>query len=64
MTETAPKLIDAEKLRQDLFEPDCQPSMRTIREWQRLRIIPSVRLGRLIFFDPVEVRAVLNKRKV
>ncbi len=56
-------LINAEKLREVVFDQECRPSMRSIREWTRLRILPHVRIGRLCFYDPAEVRAALNQHK-
>ena len=62
MKDTPEPLINAEKLREVVFDPECRPSMRSIREWTRLRILPHVRIGRLIYFDPEEVRAALGKK--
>jgi hypothetical protein len=37
-------------------------TIRTIREWARAGIIPSVRVGRKIMFDPADVLATLKTR--
>jgi hypothetical protein len=39
-------------------------SIRTIREWARDGVIPSVRIARKLMFDPVEVLAALKRRTV
>jgi len=36
-------------------------STRTLREWQRLRVITSTRIKRVVLFDPVQVRAQLRR---
>lgn len=38
-----------------IFPPGREPSIRTLREWTKLRRIPFHRIGRLIYFDPNEV---------
>lgn len=38
-----------------IFPPGGEPSIRTLREWTKLRRIPYHRIGRLIYFDPAEV---------
>lgn len=57
-------LVDAETLIRILWHPDATPSLRWIREQQKCRTIPFVKIGRRVFFDPVAVRAALNKRTV
>jgi hypothetical protein len=56
------KLFDAEKLRVELWAEGCAPALRTIREWQAKRIIPSIRIGGRVFFDIDEVRSCLERR--
>jgi hypothetical protein len=36
-------------------------SLHTLRYWIRLRIVPSMKIGRLIALDPVKVDAALLK---
>ena len=56
---TAAKLVDAKGLLNALFDESCRPSLRWIRDQQRRRAIPFVRIGRLVFFDVSQVRARL-----
>jgi len=62
MTPSDNKLVDAKGLLENLFEESSRPSLRWLREQQALRTIPFVRIGRLIFFNPTQVRAALNAR--
>ena len=55
----AAKLVDAKGLLDALFDESCRPSLRWIRDQQRRRAIPFVRIGRLVFFDVSQVRARL-----
>ena len=55
-------LVDATSCIEELFDRESKPSLRTFREWQAKGIIPFLKIGRLTFFDPEEVRAALNKR--
>jgi hypothetical protein len=56
------KLVNAPTLLDTIFSPESKPSLRWLREQQRNRAIPSVKIGRLIFFDPRAVAAALEKR--
>jgi hypothetical protein len=60
--ELPPRYVAAPKLLEILFEDDCRPSLRWLREKQAARKIPFVKIGRLVFFDPVAVKAALNAR--
>jgi uncharacterized protein YbaR (Trm112 family) len=54
--------VDAPKLLETLFAPECRPSLRWLREQQAARKIPSVKIGRLVFFDPAACKAALDAR--
>jgi len=54
--------VDAPKLLETLFAPECRPSVRWLREQQAARKIPSVKIGRLVFFDPAACKAALDAR--
>jgi hypothetical protein len=58
-------LVTARKLL-ELIWPDeeCRPCVRSVRSWTASRILPSVRVGGLIFYDVEAVRAALAKRTV
>ena len=38
-----------------IFPPGREPSIRTLREWTRLRRIPHHRVGHFVYYDPQEV---------
>jgi hypothetical protein len=51
-----PTLTDITGLRTcGLFPKGREPSIRTLREWTKLRRIPYHRVGHFIYFDPAEV---------
>lgn len=53
------KLLSAEQLLTQLFDPDCKPSLRWLRGQTKARTIPFIRIGHLIFFDLEMVRSTL-----
>lgn len=55
-------LVDAEKLREVLFDGPWRPTLRTIRAWQAANVIPYLKIGRRVFFDVDDVRAHLERR--
>jgi hypothetical protein len=56
------QLVDAEKLLEILFPADCRPTLRWLRERQKKKEIPYVKLGRLVYFNPVSVQESLSKQ--
>ena len=58
------KLVDAERLLEQLFEPECKPSLRWLRTQTKARTIPFIRIGHLVFFDVEMVRAALAGRNL
>jgi len=42
--------------------PKCRPSLRSFREWQAQRLIPYLKIGRRVYFDPEQVRHAINKQ--
>jgi len=38
-----------------VFPKNREPSIRTLREWTKLRRIPHHRVGHFIYYDPAEV---------
>jgi hypothetical protein len=38
-----------------IFPKGREPSVRTLREWTKLRRIPHHRVGHFVYFDPSEV---------
>ncbi len=58
-TSTNRKLVDAPALLEILFEKKSRPSLRWLRNQQADGKIPFAKIGRLVFFDPEQVRAKL-----
>lgn len=56
------QLTDINGLREQLFSPDSAPSIRWLRARVADRTIPSVKIGRLVYFSPDAVREALAKR--
>jgi hypothetical protein len=40
-----------------IFPAGKEPSIRTLREWTKLRRIPHHRVGHFVYYDPSEVSA-------
>ena len=48
-----------------IFPAGKEPSIRTLRDWTKLRRIPYHKVGRLVYFDPAEVsHHIRTKHKV
>ena len=48
-----------------IFPAGKEPSIRTLREWTKLRRIPYHRVGHFVYFDPAEVgQHIRTKLKV
>lgn len=63
MNETTNRLVGGDELLQKLFDDGSRPSMRWLRTMTKNRVLPYVRIGRLVFFDPVMVRSYLEKKR-
>lgn len=56
-------LVRIEKLGEDIFpDKESRPSVRTLRNWTRQRVIPSLKIGRLRYYDPSRVLAALRQK--
>lgn len=53
------RYIDAQQLRQQFFPA---PSLRTIREWTKSRILPSVKIGGKRYYDAEAVTRKIEER--
>lgn len=53
------KLVRAEQLLDQLFDPSCKPSLRWLRSQTKSKGIPHIRIGHLVFFDMDMVRSAL-----
>ena len=50
------QLTDINGLRASgIFPAGLEPSIRTLREWTRLRRIPHHRVGHFVYYDPAEI---------
>lgn len=58
------KLVSAEQLLEQLFAPECKPSLRWLRTQTKARTIPFIRIGHLVFFDVEMVRTALAGRNL
>lgn len=45
-----------------VFPQGKEPSVRTLREWTKLRRIPHHRVGHFVYYDPTEVAAHIRTR--
>lgn len=45
-----------------IFPPGKEPTIRTLREWTRLRRIPSHKVGHFVYYDPTEVLVHIRTR--
>jgi hypothetical protein len=57
------QLVSGEKLLETLFRADCRPTLRWLRDQQKARRIPFVKIGRLVFFNPGQVRRAMEKKE-
>jgi hypothetical protein len=56
-------LTDVVGLRESgIFPAGNEPSIRTLREWTKLRRIPSHKVGHFVYFDPKEVELHIRTR--
>lgn len=58
------KLVSAERLLEELFEPTSRPSLRWLRSQTRSKSIPHIRIGHLVFFDVEMVRLALSSKNL
>ena len=58
------KLVSAETLLDQLFDPQCRPSLRWLRSQTKSKTIPHIRIGHLVFFDVDMVRAALATKNL
>ena len=58
------KLVRAEQLLDEVFTPECKPSLRWLRTQTKAKSIPHIRIGHLVFFDVDMVRASLADKRL
>ena len=54
-------LVDGVGLLKTLFEERSRPSLRWLRTQQKRKALPYIKLGRLVYFDPSQVREALTR---
>lgn len=58
-------LVGVEKCIELVFtDPESRPGVRTFRKWQAEGWLPFRKVGRMVFFDPSEVRTAIDRFKV
>jgi hypothetical protein len=57
------RLVSASEILTEVFPGKTRPSVRTWARWQKAGIIPCVKIGRRVFFDPARVAAALRSRE-
>jgi hypothetical protein len=58
------KLVSAEEMLEQVFAPQCKPSLRWLRTQTKAKSIPHIRIGHLVFFDVEMVRAALVDKRL
>ena len=58
------KLVCAQQLLDQLFDPAAKPSLRWLRAQTKAKSIPHVRIGHLVFFDVHMVRTALAAKNL
>jgi hypothetical protein len=58
------KLVGAQELLHELFSDGWRPSLRWLRTQTKVRAIPCIRIGHLVFFDVGMVRVYLAERRL
>ena len=58
------KLVNATQLLEQLFDPQCKPSLRWLRSQTKAKAIPFIRIGHLVFFEVDMVRAALAAKNL
>lgn len=56
------QFVDGDTLLKLLFPESSRPTLRWLRDQQKSRRIPYAKIGRLVFFDPAEVRAAWRQK--
>jgi len=58
------KLVNADQLLEQIFDPTAKPSLRWLRTQTKAKAIPHVRIGHLVFFDVEMVRTALATKNL
>ena len=57
-------LVRAEQLLEQLFAPECKPSLRWLRSQMKAKTIPFFKIGHLTFFDVDMARDALEAKNL
>jgi len=58
-----PQLVGVKTALEMVFpDPSTRPSIRAFNSWKQLGYFPSVKIGKRVFLDPVQVRRALESR--
>lgn len=58
-----PTLVGIQTALETVFsDAATRPSLRCFNEWKARKYFPSVKIGKRVFLDPVQVRKALDKR--
>lgn len=58
-----PTLVGIQTALEAVFTDEAtRPSLRCFNEWKARKYFPSVKIGKRVFLDPVQVRKALDKR--
>ena len=58
------KLVNAHQLLEQVFDPARKPSLRWLRTQTKMKAIPYIKIGHLIFFDVEMVREALATKRL
>lgn len=56
------KILAAKDCIAEVFPGPRKPSLRTFQYWQARGLIPYRRIGKLVFYDPLEVRRAIDRQ--
>jgi len=56
------QFVDGPTLLKLLFPPECRPTKRWLHDQMDSKRIPFIKIGRLVFFDPEQVREKWNSK--
>lgn len=58
-----PTLVGIQTCLETVFpDPATRPGKRTFLDWKAKKYFPSIKIGKRVFLDPVQVRRALDKR--
>lgn len=64
MTIDTDKLVNGEKLIEAIFPPGTGPTLRTLQNWRRRRIIPYFQICRNVYYSVPAVREALERKNL